>query len=170
MLKMRNIVTRARIQPISLAFRASVLPLYHVGSLMSPLYLHPPVYVVSASEVSAAYYTHSAGIVGLLMLTITHIQGRFNNHTVHSLYRIMVTVTSVVDVMKMGNTVPRVGCTPTYISGIPGPCATITARVLSWHHHYSHPHLSRQLLDSEVSADYYTRPAGIVSLLILTIR
>ena len=32
-----------------------------------------------------------------------HTLGRFNNHTAHSLYRVMVTATRVVGVMKMGN-------------------------------------------------------------------
>ena len=45
-----------------------------------------------------------------------HRQGGFNNHTTHSLYRIMVTATSVVGVMKMGNTVPRVGLEPTSLA------------------------------------------------------
>ena len=40
-MKMKNIVPRAT----SLAFWARVLSLHHVGSLMSPLHPHPPVYV-----------------------------------------------------------------------------------------------------------------------------
>ena len=56
------------------------------------------------------------------MLTITyipamalhmHTQGRIKNHTVHSLYRILDTATSVMSVMKMGNTVHRAGFEPT---------------------------------------------------------
>ena len=66
------------------------------------------------------------------MLTITYIQamtlhiltqGRFNNHTVCSLYRIMVKATSVMGVMKMVNIVLRTGIEPTHISAIPGQCA-----------------------------------------------
>ena len=38
-----------------------------------------------------------------------YTEGRFNNHTAHSLYRIMDMETSVMCVMKMGNIVPRVG-------------------------------------------------------------
>ena len=38
-----------------------------------------------------------------------HIKGRFNNHTVHGLYRIMVMANSVMGVMKMGNIVPSLG-------------------------------------------------------------
>ena len=34
-------------------------------------------------------------------------QSRFNNYSVDSLYRVMVTETSVVGVMKMGKSVPR---------------------------------------------------------------
>ena len=61
------------------------------------------------SEVSADIC--APGIGSLLMLTITyiqamalhiqHTQGRFNNHTAGSLYRIMVTTTSVMGEMKM---------------------------------------------------------------------
>ena len=43
-MKMGNIVPRVAIEHTSLAFRACVLPVYHVGSLMSPLYPSPPVY------------------------------------------------------------------------------------------------------------------------------
>ena len=42
-----------------------------------------------------------------------HTQGRFNNHTEHSLYRIMVMATSVMGVMNMGNIVLRVLIKPT---------------------------------------------------------
>ena len=43
--KMENTVPRAGLKPRSLAFWASVLPSHHVGSLMSPLYPRPHVYV-----------------------------------------------------------------------------------------------------------------------------
>ena len=43
--KMRNTVRRAGLEPTSLPFLASVLPLHHIGSLMSPLYPHTPVYM-----------------------------------------------------------------------------------------------------------------------------
>ena len=36
-----------------------------------------------------------------------YTQGMFNNRTSHSLYRIMVTATSVMGEMKMGKIVPR---------------------------------------------------------------
>ena len=36
-----------------------------------------------------------------------HTQGRLNNYTACSLYRIMVTASSVVGMMKMGNIMPR---------------------------------------------------------------
>ena len=45
MMKMGNIVPRVGMDLTSLAFQASVLPFHHVGSLMSPLYPHPPLYV-----------------------------------------------------------------------------------------------------------------------------
>ena len=44
---MGNTVSRAGLEPTSLAFWASVLPLYHVGSLISLLYACPPVYAAS---------------------------------------------------------------------------------------------------------------------------
>ena len=44
--KMGYIVPRVGIEPISLAFHASVLPLHHIGSLMSPLCPRLPVYAV----------------------------------------------------------------------------------------------------------------------------
>ena len=59
--------------------------------------------------VSAVYYTHLHGIVSLLILTIIYIQavtshtdtqGRFSDHTVHSLYMIMVMETSTIGVWK----------------------------------------------------------------------
>ena len=76
-------------------------------------------------EVSANYYTRPPGIVSLLILTITyiqsmvlhiHTQGRFNDHTACSLYRIMVTATGGMGVTKMGNTVPKAGLKPTSLA------------------------------------------------------
>ena len=58
-MKMGNTVPRTGLKPTSLAFQASVLPLHHVGSLMSPLSPHPPDYAAPClreSEVSADYY------------------------------------------------------------------------------------------------------------------
>ena len=43
-MQMGNIVPRAGLEPTSLAFWASVLPLHHVGSLMSALCQCLPVY------------------------------------------------------------------------------------------------------------------------------
>ena len=45
-----------------------------------------------------------------------HTQGRFNNHIAHSLYRIMVTVPSVVGVMEMRNILPTLGIEPTSLA------------------------------------------------------
>ena len=110
-MEMGIIVPRAGIEPTSMAFRASVLPLHHTGSVMSQLNPHPAVLKrLFASEVSADCYTRPARIVSLLTLTITCIQsmtlhGRLNNETANSLYRIMVIAPSVLGVMKMGNTV-----------------------------------------------------------------
>ena len=52
--------------------------------------------------------------------------------------------------MEMENIVPRAGLEPTSL--------TFRASVLllvPWCHHYTHIHLSMQLLASEVNADYY---------------
>ena len=56
---MGNIVARVAHEPISLEFRTSVLPLHHVGSLVSALYPRLPVYVALCLRlvVSADYYT-----------------------------------------------------------------------------------------------------------------
>ena len=45
--KMGNIVPRVGIEPTSLAFRVSVLPLHDIGSLMSPLCPRQPVYAAA---------------------------------------------------------------------------------------------------------------------------
>ena len=42
-MKMWNTVPREGLEPTSLEFRVSVLPLHHVDSLMSQLYPRPPV-------------------------------------------------------------------------------------------------------------------------------
>ena len=104
-----------------------------------------------ASEFGAAYYyTRPPGIVSLLVLTIIYIkaislhvdtQHRFNNYAVHSLYRILVTATGVMRVMKMGNIVPRAGLEPTSLAfrasvpplhhvGFPGVTTTPTPTCL----------------------------------------
>ena len=44
MMKMGNIMPRVGFKPTSLAFKASVLTLHHIGSLMLPLYPHLTVY------------------------------------------------------------------------------------------------------------------------------
>ena len=45
-IKMGNIVPRVGVRPTSLAFQIRVLPLHHIGSLISPLYLYLSVYAV----------------------------------------------------------------------------------------------------------------------------
>ena len=45
--KVRNILPRAGIERTFLAFQASVVPLHHVGALMSPLYPCLPVYAAA---------------------------------------------------------------------------------------------------------------------------
>ena len=69
--------------------------------------------------------------------------------------------------MKVRNIVPRAGIKPAslvfWLSMLP------LHHVGSLSHQYTHAYLSMQLLASEVSADYYTRPPGVVSLLMLTV-
>ena len=146
-------MSRMGLKPTSLAFWASVLPLHHLGSLMSPLYPRPPILQLLA-------YTRPPDIVSIWCLQlhtyrqwpfIIHTQGKFNNHTVCSLYRIMIKPTSVVGVMNVGNNLPRVGLEPTSL-GFP-------ASMLRLHHIGSlmsplYPRPSA--CASEVSADYYT--------------
>ena len=49
-------------------------------------------------------------------LTHTHTQGRFNNHAVHGLYRILIMATDVMGVITMGNIMPRAGIEPTSLT------------------------------------------------------
>ena len=49
----------------------------------------------------------------------------FNNHIAYSLYKIMITATSVVGVMKMGNIMPKAGIKPTSLA-FQGSVLTIT--------------------------------------------
>ena len=76
---------------------------------------------------------------------------------------------TVMGVMKMGNTVSRVGLEPTYLafqaSVLPFHCIGSLLSPL-----YPRPPVCVWLLVSEVSADYYTRPLGFVSLQLHTYR
>ena len=60
------------------------------------------------------------------MAIYIHIQGMFNNHTAHSLYRIMVMAISVMEVMKMGNIAPRARFIPTHLAILVASMPTIT--------------------------------------------
>ena len=66
----------------------------------------------------------------------------------------MVTPTSVVGEMKMGNIVPKAGFEPTSLA-FWASVLIITLLRLPWSHLYTHAYLSMQVLASEVSADYY---------------
>ena len=118
-MKMGNIVPRAGIEPTSLAFRASVLPVHHVGFLMSPLYpyllvhatpcfrgqcrlLHLPLW--NCKSVNAYNYVHTGN-----SLTHIHTQGNFNKQTAHNLYSILVMAPVSWMWWTLGNIVPRVG-------------------------------------------------------------
>ena len=58
---------------------------------------------------------------------------------------------TVVGVIKMEN-----------ISGILGQCATINTMYAPWCYHYTDGYLSMQLLASELSVNYYTRPLELL--------
>ena len=90
---------------------------------MSPLY-PCPVYVIPCLR-GQCRLLHSSpwncmffNAFNYIHTTALHIhtQGTFTNHTEHSLYRILVTAASVMAVVKMGNTVPRVGIKPTSLA------------------------------------------------------
>ena len=51
LMKTGDIVPRVGIEPTSLVFQASVLPLYDEGSLISPLFSCPPVYAAPCLRV-----------------------------------------------------------------------------------------------------------------------
>ena len=115
---------KAGLEPTSLVFQACLLPLDHIGSLMSPLYPHSPVCAAPylSGRCRLLYSSHwnckffNAYNYIQAMALHTHTQGMLNNHTACSLYRIMVMATSVVGVTKMGNIVPKVGFKPTSLS------------------------------------------------------
>ena len=89
---------------------------------MSPIYPCLPAYVALCLRCQCRLlHSPPPKIVSLLILTSRyiqamaihmHTQGRFNNHTAHSL----VTATSVTGVTKMGNIVPRAGLKPTSLA------------------------------------------------------
>ena len=104
--------------------------------MSSVSHTYPSVQLL-ASDISADYYARAPGIVNLVMLTVTYIQalaiyiyiyiyrqGRFNNHTVHSLYRIHGHGNQCHGSDENGQYCAESG-TRTHISGIPGQCATI---------------------------------------------
>ena len=133
-MNMGNTVPRAWLEPTSLIFWTSVLPLHHIGSLISPLY--PQSYVYAATCLRGQCRIQHSSLWNCKSFTaynyihtcnnLTYTQVRFDNHTVNSLYMIHVTVIRVVGVLKMGNTVPRVGLKPTSL--------IFQVSVLPWDH------------------------------------
>ena len=92
-MKMGNTMPRAGLKPTSLAFRASVLPLHHVGSLMSQLYPWLPVYAALCLRgkcgllQSSPWNCKSINAYNYIIQAVTvhiHTQGRFDNHTAHN--------------------------------------------------------------------------------------
>ena len=135
MMKMGNSVPRVGIEPPSLAFQASVLPLHHVGSLLSPIYPHLPICTApclrgkcrllhsspwDCKSFKAYNYIHTGN--GLIYAYIGQVQQPYSTQLVqdpgHS--------TSVMSDMKMGNIVPR--------AGIKSTSLVFRASVLPLHH------------------------------------
>ena len=98
-----------------------------LGQCTNDYTTYPHLLVYAAPYMILLHSTSLAGIVSLLMHIITYIQvvishtytqGRFNTRTVHSLYRILVTVTMYWGwwKMEMGNILPRVGIEPTLVA------------------------------------------------------
>ena len=156
MISMGNITPRMGIEPTSLAVRASVLRLHHVGSLMSPLC--PCLTVYAAPYLGGqCSLLHSPPSNCKPLKTYNYVQAvtshtytqcRFNNHMAHSLYMIMVRATSVMSVMNIGNIVPRAGIEPTPLA--------FQASVLPLYHVGSLMSPPSCLCSWEVSATYYT--------------
>ena len=161
-MKMRNTVPRPGIEPTSLAFWTTVLVItprrlpwchHYTRAFLSMQLL--------AWKVSADYYIHplwnckSFNAYNYIQIMALHkqTQGMFNNHTTHSLYMFIVMTTSVVGVMKMGNTLPRAGIEPTS-QAFRASVLTIIPVRRPWCRHYTHAYLSMQILASEVSAAY----------------
>ena len=86
MMKMGNTVPRVGLEPTTLTSHTSVIPLHHIGSLMSPLYPHPPVSVALCLRGQCRVLTTHMDIYIYM-----HRQDIFNNHSAHSLYIILVT-------------------------------------------------------------------------------
>ena len=139
---MGNNVTRAGIEPTSLAFRASVLSLHHIGSLMSALYPCPPVYVALCFRGQYTLLRLPPRIESLLMLTITYMQAMALHITNIYTYTGQVQQPySTYLVQDHGHGNQCCGCdkngkyhaqirTRTHIPDIPGQCTTITPHKL----------------------------------------
>ena len=132
---MGNIVPRARINPTSLAFWASVLPLYHVSSLISPVYPRPPAYTAPCLR-SKCKLLHSSPRNCKSFNAYNYIHTYTHIHThIHTYRQWAYTYTgqvqqsysaqfvqdpghstSVMGVMKMGNIVPRARIKPTSLT------------------------------------------------------
>ena len=114
-MKTGSIVPRVGIDPTFLALRPSTLTITSCRTPLCHHHIHAYLFMqLFVWEISAMYYTNPPGIVSLVSPTITYIQavtsqGRFRNHTAHSLYRIL-------GEMKMGNIMPRVGIEPTSLA------------------------------------------------------
>ena len=132
---MGNIVLCAGLEPTSLAIRARVLPLHHVGSLTSPLYPRPLIYAVPCLKVqyrllhsspwncmyiTAYNYIHTDN--GFTYTYTGQVQQPHSSQLVQGHGH----ATSVMGVTNMGNIVPRARVKPTSL--------TFPVSVLRLHH------------------------------------
>ena len=158
-MKIGNIVPRGGIKPTSLAFWASVLPLCHVGSLMS-LYPHLPVYadpclkgqcsrLNSSPWNSKSFNTYIYTGSGLTYTYPGQVQQPYCGQLVQDPGH----GTSVMGVMKMGNMVLERFSNPHLWNS--GPVCYYYIIQASCCHHCNHDNLPMQLLTSAVNADDY---------------
>ena len=143
-MKMGNIVPREGIEPTSLAFRASVLTItthrlpwchYYTHAYLSmyPLCLRGQCRLLHSSLWNCKPF-NTLQLHTYRQSPHIYEKGRFNNHTAHSLYKILVMETSVLGVMKIGNIVPRAGIKSTSLA-FHASMLSITPHGLPWCHH-----------------------------------
>ena len=115
-MKMGNSMPRVGTKLTPLAFQASMLSITpprvpDVTAFPLPICLFRSLSDPYMSVVTCKLLP--TGIISLLKFIITcihrHTQGRSNNYTVHSFTGIMAMISSVMSVMKIGNTAPRAG-------------------------------------------------------------
>ena len=134
--KMGIIVPRGGSEPTSLAFWARMLPLHHVGSLMSSLYPRQSVYtapclrgqfrLLHLSPWNCMSFTYIQAMAVHIYIYIYIYTGQGQQPYSPQHVQDPGHSTSIMGVTKMGNIVPRVGIEPTSLA--------FQASVLPFHH------------------------------------